>query len=464
MGKRVGVALTKRIVDASEPREKRYHVWDSEVPGFALRVEPSGSKTYVVKYRADGGGRHADQKMVTMGRHGVLLPDQARKQAKQILASVITGTDPASELKERRRRMTVGALIDLYEKEGCFIQRGKRQGAPMKERTKAYTVARLRHHVVPLLGRRVAAEINAGDVERFVREVASGKTARTEKVGPRRIINVRGGEGAARKVVRDLSAVLSFAERREIVSRNPCETAAIRKTDNQKERYLTLEEVKRLGEAFRDLEAEGANAKALNIMRLWALTGCRRDEIASLKWSEVDLDHGCLRLADSKTGKSARPLGLAAIVILKSVPREGESEFVFPADRGEGHFQGYKSPWKKAIGKAKLAGISPHTLRHTMGSTTVSSGEAMAFAGAILGHANPRSTAIYAHVQHEPARQVANRVSEKIAAALAGLDLDELAKPEEGSDEELLSSLGETLSAGGNEADQLRRVLTALIR
>jgi hypothetical protein len=96
----------------------------------------------------------------------------------------------------------------------------------MKERTKAYTVARLRHHVVPLLGQRVAAEMNAGDVERFVRDVEIGKTARTEKISPRRIINVRGGEGAARKVVRDLSAVFSFAERREIVSRNPCEKAA----------------------------------------------------------------------------------------------------------------------------------------------------------------------------------------------------------------------------------------------
>jgi hypothetical protein len=81
-----------------------------------------------------------------------------------------------------------------------------------------------------------------------------------------------------------------------------------------------------------------------------------------------------------------------------------------------------------------------------------------------LGHANPRSTAIYAHVQHEPARQVPNRVSEIIAAALAGLDLEEQPKAEEDSDEELLSTLGEALTAGGNDADQLRRVLRAIIR
>jgi integrase len=463
MGKKIGVAITRRVADGAKAAAARYHVWDNEVLGFGLRVEPGGTKTYVVKYRAGDGGRRAEQKLVTLGRHGALAPEQARKLAKQVLANVIIGTDPASELKERRRRMTVADLIDLYEAEGCFIQRGKRQGEPMKERTKAYTIARLRHHVVPLLGRRVAAEINAGDVERFVRDVEAGKTARTEKIGPRRVINVRGGEGAARKVARDLSAVFSFAGRREIVTRNPCETAAIRKTDNHRERFLTIAEVKRLGLAFRDLEADGTNTKALNIMRLWALTGCRRDEIASLKWSEIDLAHGCLRLDDSKTGKSIRPLGLAAIMILKSVVPEGESKFVFPADRGDGHFQGYKSPWKRAIAKAKLDGVSPHTLRHTIGSTAISSGEAMAFAGAILGHANARSTAIYAHVQHEPARQVADRVSEKIAKALGGIETDDQPLPNTETDEELLVELGKRLETDGPEAEQLRRLLKAVV-
>ena len=76
---------------------------------------------------------------------------------------------------------------------------------------------------------------NAGDIEGFVAEVTAGKTACDEKVGPRRRIIVRGGAGAARKVVRDLSAVFSFAIRSEIVARNPCESAAVRKTDNRNE-------------------------------------------------------------------------------------------------------------------------------------------------------------------------------------------------------------------------------------
>jgi integrase len=239
-------------------------------------------------------------------------------------------------------------------------------------------------------------------------------------MGPRKRIIVRGGDGAARKVVRDLSAVFSFANRRGIMTVNPVEKASVRKTDNHRERFLTLEEVTRLGAAFDALEAEGANPKAIAIARLWALTGCRRDEITGLRWSEVDFERGLLILADSKTGKSIRPLGAAAIAVLQAVDHDPESDFVFPAELGDSHYQGAKRLWPKIIKKAALPGVTPHTLRHTMGSTAVSTGEALALTGAILGHANLRSTAIYAHVQYDPSRRAADRVAGKIAAALAG--------------------------------------------
>lgn len=137
---------------------------------------------------------------------------------------------PALERQARRREMTMSALIDLYEAEGCFVQRGIRQGEPMKTRTRAYTLARLRHHVVPLLGHKRASEIDAGEIERFARDVATGKTARDEKTAPRKRIIVRGGDAAARKVIRDLSVVFSFAVRREIVADNPVARASERRT------------------------------------------------------------------------------------------------------------------------------------------------------------------------------------------------------------------------------------------
>ena len=164
MTKRVGVLLTKRVVDASVPRNDRYYVWDSLLPGFGLRVEKSGAKTFIVRYRAEGGGRTAAQRLVTVGRFGPLTPEQARKQAKTILGSVANGEDPADERRAKRAEMRMSGLIELYEEEGCFVQRGKRQGAPMKPMTKRFTMGRLRNHVVPLLGHKRVTEINPGDI------------------------------------------------------------------------------------------------------------------------------------------------------------------------------------------------------------------------------------------------------------------------------------------------------------
>jgi integrase len=419
MDRSASIILTRSVVSTAEPRADRYHVWDSKLAGFGLRVEKSGTKTFVVRYRADGGGRSAPRRFVTVGRYGPLTVDEARKRARVLLAAVTTGEDPADDRRTQRSEMTGRSLIELYEAEGCYVQRGVRQGEAMKDRTKAYTVARLRHHVLPILGNKRISEIGPGEIERFVRDVAAGKTARDERIGTRKRIIVRGGEGAARKVVRDLSAVFSFAVRRGHAKENPVERASIRKTDNRRERFLTLDEVSRLGTAFDELETGGANSKAVVIARLWALTGCRRDEIAGLRWSEVDFARGLLVLRETKTGKSIRPLGAAAVALLQSLPQKANTEFVFPAEAGEGHYQGTKRLWARAIKKAGLPGVTPHTLRHTVGSTAVSTGEALALAGAILGHTNPRSTAIYAHIQYDPSRHAANRVAQRIADALA---------------------------------------------
>ena len=421
MGKASTVSLTKTLIDAAVPGPARYIAWDSRLAGFGLRVETTGRKTFIIRYRAEGGGRSAPRRFMTVGTFGKLTLEDARKKARLLLAAATVGDDPAEERQAKRREMRIDALVELYEQEGCFIQRGKRQGMPMKALTKQYTVARLRHHVVPLLGHKRVSEVGTGDIERFFRDVANGKSASDNKIGHRKRIVVKGGEGAARKAFRDLSAVFSFACRRDIIEKNPCEKAVVQKTDNRRDRFLTLEEVAKLGKACDDLQAEGIDAKALNITRLWVLTGCRRDEIAALKWGEVDLERGLLVLEDTKTGKSIRPLALAAAAILKGIGQSKDSDYVFPSDRAENaHFQGTKTIWPKIIKKADLPGVTPHTLRHTMGATATGIGEPLALTGAILGHANMRSTMIYAHIEHDPARKAANRVGRKIAAALAG--------------------------------------------
>ena len=412
------VLITKRLLDASVAQSKRYEIWDSQIPGFGVRVGPSGIKTFVVRYRADGGGRSAPKRFVSIGRFGALTVELARKRAKEVLAAAALGEDPAADRNAKRLELKIAALVDLYEEEGCYIQRGVRQGEPMKPLTKKYTIGRLRHHVVRLLGHKRITELTPGDIERFFRDVEEGKSRKDIKAGPRKRIVVRGGPGAARKAFRDLSAMYSFAVRRGLVDANPCEKAVVRKTDGRRKRFLSLAEVKKLGEACDALEEEGFNPKALNITRLWILTGCRRQEIVELKWNEVDFDRGLLVLADSKTGQSTRPLAGAAIGLLKNIPRTDGSDYVFPADIGEGYFQGTKKLWPKIVARSGLENVTPHTLRHTMGAIATSSGEALAMTGAILGHANMRSTMIYAHIDHDPMKEAADRVGKTLAKAL----------------------------------------------
>ena len=412
--------LTKTVVDTAQANGKRYMLWDSELAGFAVRIESSGTKSFVIRYRAEGGGRTAPQRFVTIGRFGNLTVEEARKEAKKVLGRIAIGEDPAAERNSKRQEMKLAALVDLYEEEGCYIQRGVRQGEPMKPLTKKYTIGRLRHHAVRLLGHKRITELTAGDIERFVRDVGLGKSRKDEKQGHRKRIVVRGGPGAARKVFRDLSAMYSFAVRRGLVDTNPCEKAVVRKTDGRRTRFLSLAEVRKLGEACDALEEEGLNPKALNITRLWILTGCRRQEIVELKWSEIDFERGLLTLADSKTGQSTRPLSGAAIGLLRTIPREIDTTYVFPSDTGAGYFQGTKKLWPKIVAKAGLEGVTPHTLRHTMGAIATSSGEALAMTGAILGHANMRSTMIYAHIDHNPAKEAADRVGSQLASALSG--------------------------------------------
>jgi integrase len=411
--------LTKRVVDNAAPNGVRYEIWDSELPGFGLRVEASGTKTFIVRYRANGGGRKAPRRFMTIGRMGVLAPEEARASARRVLGQVATGGDPAGARAAERREMTVADLLELYADRGCVIQRGKRQGQPMKPLTKRYTLSRLNHHVAPLLGKKRLRDVRPSDIVRLAVDITAGKTATSRTLDGGRA-SVRGGEGAARKVVRDLSAVFTFAQRNEIMTTNPCQHAAVNKTDNQRKRYLTLEELGRLGAALDELEKQGVNPKALNIARLWVLTGFRRNEAASLKRSEVDFDRACAVLGDTKTGASVRPLSGPALALLRSIPLERGSDYFFPADRGGGFYQGAKRIWPRMIQLAGLPGVTPHTLRHTLGSMAVSSGETLAMTGAILGHANLRSTQVYSHLQIDPSVRVANRVGSLIAAAFRG--------------------------------------------
>ncbi len=416
--------LIKTSCDAVRTTGTRYAVWDSELKGFGLRISATGVKTFVVRYRV-GGGRTGVERMHTIGRFGPLTADKARGLAKLALADVAAGGDPQGGRAASRAEITVGELCDLYLAEGC---------ATKKPLTIYTDKGRIERHIKPLLGRKRMSALDRAGVEKFMVDVAAGKTATTEKTGKRGKAVVTGGQGAATRTVALLSSILSFAVARKMRADNP--VIGVKKFKSRKsERFLSPAEIGRLGTALEAMEAEGVHPSGLAIIRLLALTGARRDEIAGLKWSEVDFERGALRLEDSKTGQKVLSLSPGAAAILSGVSAVHGSGFVFPAGKirakgdvkgqrtggnvGAGHYKGVAKVWSAARTRAGLADVRLHDLRHTFASFGAGGGFGLPVIGALLGHSNSATTARYAHLADDPVRKANDWIGGEIGAALA---------------------------------------------
>lgn len=409
------VKLTKRHIDGLVALDKPYRHYDTELKGFGVQVMPSGVKSYIVEYRPDGGGRNVSKKRMTLGRVGELTPDQARAMARDRLADVRRGTDPLSDRQTKRREQKLSEFIDQWEIDSPA---SKRTGRPMKERTRTYMLARLRHHVVPLLGTKRISDVTVDDINGMIRRISRGETAKDGLSGKKRgRVKVRGGEGAALKVASDLSIILNYAVERRLIPTNPVALARKPRAGKRHE-FLAAGEFAQIAQALAALEAEGCNPAGIAILRLILLTGARPSEIEGLKWSEVDTDHQCLRLAESKTGYSVRPLSQAAVDILSAINR-GTSPYVFPATRGDGHFTGAKKIWNQARTKANLPGKVRYHARHAMATFALADGVDAVSVAAIMGHKGPRTTlATYAHVIDGTAARAVQAVGQKIAFAM----------------------------------------------
>jgi len=263
-------------------------------------------------------------------------------------------------------------------------------------------------------------DLKRADIERFMTDVANGKTATIKKTGPRGKSVVRGGKGTASRTLGLLGAIFAFAVLREIRPDNPVRGVK-RFRGRSCDRFLSETELSRLGQLLSEAENEGTNRYAIAAIRLLALTGCRKNEILALQWSWVDLERGVLRLPDSKTGEKTVYLGTAAINVLKRIGRKEGCPFVFPSDRGDGHFIALQGIWSDLRAKADLADVRLHDLRHSFASFAAAEGTSLLIIGKLLGHRHAATTSRYAHLADDPLRRAADMVSRQIAGRLMEL-------------------------------------------
>lgn len=402
--------LTKRIVDALEPRAADYFEWDADLAGFGLRVWPTGKKVYLVQYRADARTRR-----VKLGNHGAVTVEEARKAAKVVLGDVARGEDPAEDKATRRKSLTVAELCTAYlaaADEGLIM--GKR-GAAKKASTLDTDRGRIARHIVPLLGGKLVRDLGQADVHRFIRDVTAGRTAVVEKTGLRGKAVVEGGAGTAARTAGLLGGILSFAVSEGVIAINPAQGVK-RPADKRRQRRMAVADYQRLGAALRDIESEAAEVdQVVAGARLLALTGCRLGEIVKLRWSEVDAVGGCFRLADTKEGAQVRPVGKAALAVIARLRRRENCPYVLPASRSDGPFGGMPGAWDRIAARAKLDGVTPHTLRHGFASMANDLGFTESTVSALLGHSAGTVTGRYIH--HLDAVLVA--AADQVAAAIA---------------------------------------------
>ena len=394
----VTTKLTKRAVDALVAGPRRYFVWDIELKGYGVRVSPQGRKTYIVRYRTIGG---ADRQL-TLAPHGVLTTEEAREEARRALARAAMGGDPQGSKAERRAEMTVRELCELYMEEGT---------ATKKASTLRIDRIRIDRHINPRLGRMKVTDVGRGDIHRLMIDIGKGRI-RAEATP-----HTRGGRSAAARTVGLLGGIFNFAVDMGYVDASPVKGVK-RYPDNRRDRFLSPAELARLGDVLARLERDGRDPRHIAILRLLALTGARKNEIARLRWSELDLDRGMLRLKDSKTGPKVIPLGAAALELIAAIPPNG-SRYLFPDRKHPDQpTRNLDWAWVRIREAADLEDLRIHDLRHTFASAGLSSGEGLPLIGKLLGHAHISTTSRYAHLADDPIRAAADRISRNVAEAL----------------------------------------------
>ncbi|RLP23643.1 site-specific integrase [Mesorhizobium sp. YM1C-6-2] len=409
--------LTKKVVDAARPRDKQYTVWCSELKGFGFYVQPSGSKTYFVDYRVDNARRR-----MTIGRHGVLTTEAARALAIQTLGPVaLQKADPLLERRTRRASLKVAQLCDRYMRaaeSGLIL--GRRKNRPKKASTLEIDRGRICRHIKPLLGNKLVIDLTRADITKFMRDISAGKTAvknRTGKNGAR--VEVKGGIGTAARTTGLLGGILTYAVDEGIITSNPTQGVKL-PADGVRSRRLIADEYRALGQALSRSATEYDTPQAVTGAWLLALTGCRLGEIEALRWSEVDEEGQCFRLADSKSGPSVRPVGREAFDVLRTALRVPGIPYVLPALRKTGHYKGLAGAWVRLMNRAALEGVTPHTMRHSYASVAGDLGFAESTIAAMLGHTAGTVTSRYIHRLDTVLVAAANRVSGEIWRQMTG--------------------------------------------
>lgn len=386
--------LTKPLISKLTAGNHDKAIWDDSLPGFGVRVKPTGVKSYILQYR----NRHGSSKRLTLGRVGQITLDQARKEAVRLKGSVSLGTDPAFERNEARSGDTIRDLSERYMEDHC---KGR-----CKESTLAAHQWLLDKYVLPKFGARKITELQSTEIAKY------HQSLRKTLYNANRMLGL-------------LKAMFNKAEQWGLLPANASPASNIKPfTERKRQRFLSAEEFKTMFNTVEDLEQlKVIGTYQAAAIRLLALTGCRLNEILKLEWTSVDFVNNRLLLENHKTdrkGAKAIPLNGPAKKILANLTRVDNNDYVIVGKNDEGHIVNLQKPWKRTRESAKLEDVRLHDLRHSFASAAASAGIPLQIIGGMLGHSSPQTTARYAHLSQDPIHQASEVVGSLIIDHFSG--------------------------------------------
>jgi len=410
--------------------------FDDGLPGFGIRLKPSGAMTWTLQYRCKNGV----SRRVKLGAYEVFGYEAARKEAKRLLGAVARGEDPATERKTGRHAQGMNDFLDQFL---------ERHAARRKERSASEYARLVNQCIRPSLGSLKVAAVTRRDIVRLHHSLQNTPYQ-------------------ANRVVAVLSKAMNVAEAWGIRpdGTNPCRHVE-KYRETKRERFLSSEELAALGLALTQAKAlPGANPYPIAAIQLLAFTGARLNEILTAKWEWIDYERKALCLPDSKTGQKILQLPAPALEVLSTLYRVEGNPYIIVGQQAGQHLVNLQKTWRQireqatiqlwathmdkriadliddlthkhrrtptkneCVSAAEVAEIRLpigllnlrlHDLRHGFASVGASGGMSLPILGALLGHTQPATTARYAHLSADPKQEAANRIAGQIKAAMAG--------------------------------------------
>ena len=374
-------ALTQRSVNqyACGEGRKKVVIYDKKCQGLLLEIRPSGTKTFFVRYKGERG----KYRQVKLGRASYLSLRQARELAKKTLADVAMGKDPQEQKKVAQEVPTFAKFVrDRYLP---YVQGYKRSWETDE--------SLLRIHLIPIFEKYHLDEITREEITKLHQEHLSRGAA----------------PASANRLVVLMRYIFNLAIEWEIpgVQANPTKGVPLAEVNNQRDRYLTEGELKRLSKAVKESE----NPMLAPIISMLVLTGARRGEVLNARWEDIDLSRKRWRIPYTKSGKPRTvPLSESALEVLNNVPKVEGSPFVFPNPKTGKPFNSIYRSWNTARKKAGLEDVVIHSLRHSFASFLINAGRSIYEVGELLGHTQVKTTMRYAHLANETLLEAVNTV------------------------------------------------------